>query len=138
MKKKEAIQILSAIVNGGVLNGDFASMSTASVTNSTDPLVQYFTSKLNVLQCPMGKTTYPCNHNAQNYGVTNPENNHSARWVLPNNTKISFNGWGGVSLSRIRMTVDTKEKGTPTQGAIDADQLSIVSNLDSGYHTEGC
>jgi hypothetical protein len=33
------------------------------------------------------------------------------------------------------MTVDTKEKGTPTQGAIDADQLSILCNISDSSIT---
>ena len=138
LKKKEAVQLISEIVHAGVLNGDFASMGgNVSITNSTDPLVQYFTSKLNALQCPLNNTTYPCNHDWANLGVNGVGTRGSARWVLPNGTKIHIQGHVSNNTC-LGFAIDTKAQGTRTHQSVDADQLPILCNIsDSSWLNAG-
>ena len=83
--QKETIKEIAGIIQAGVLNGDFVSLDNTVITNSTAPIIQYFTGKFNGQNCPKGTTVFPCDFSFEN--VTSYEN-HSARWVLPNGVKI--------------------------------------------------
>ena len=89
---KEDIQAISQIVQEGYLDGTFAGISNWSILNTTDPIVQYFTSKLGgvVKQCPRGTVAPPCNTYHGFLGPTNVLNDHSGRWVLSNGTTIAL------------------------------------------------
>ncbi|MCX5921700.1 MAG: hypothetical protein NTW61_10395 [Candidatus Melainabacteria bacterium] len=89
---KEGIQAVSQIIQEGYLDGTFASITDWSMLNTTDPIVQYFTSKLGgvVKQCARGTVTGSCNTYHQFLGPTHGVNDHSARWVLSNGTTIAL------------------------------------------------
>jgi hypothetical protein len=118
------------------MNGDFGSITNYSLTNASDPIVSYFTSKLQGTNCPMGNSTFPCNHNSRNYGVNSGVNNHSGRWVLPNGVKVQLYG-GYVNSSYLLMVIDTKPQGTPTWTAINADQLELHCNITQASALNG-
>ncbi|MCX5920958.1 MAG: type II secretion system protein, partial [Candidatus Melainabacteria bacterium] len=89
---KEDIQAISQIIQEGYLDGTFASITNWSVLNTTDPIVQYFTSKLGgvVKQCARGTVTGSCNTYHDFRGPTSGLNDHSGRWVLSNGTTIAL------------------------------------------------
>ena len=91
---KEDIQAISQIIQEGYLDGTFASITNWSVLNTTDPIVQYFTSKLGgvVKQCARGTVTGSCNTYHGLLGPTSGLNDHSGRWVLSNGTTIALVG----------------------------------------------
>ncbi len=132
--QKEAVQLIASIIQNGMMNGDFASISSWSVANTTDPIVQYFTQKLNAsVQCPQGQFTFPCDHNWDNAN-NQYEASDSARWVLPNGVKIWL-GTGGVfnpNASAIYVLIDSKPEGANIPGGrnlSNPDQLSITCNI---------
>jgi prepilin-type N-terminal cleavage/methylation domain-containing protein len=90
---KEDFQVLSAIIQAGVLTGDFDALTSWDIVNEngSTSLAGYFNSKLNsVRQCLTGDfTSQGCLKNpATNGGDDNDSNNHNARWVLPNGSKV--------------------------------------------------
>jgi prepilin-type N-terminal cleavage/methylation domain-containing protein len=131
--QKETIQVISQIMQEGVMNGDFTAITNWNIVNTTDPLVQYFTNKFNAKQCPRGTTTPPCDHNSLNAGVANVNNDHSGRWVLNNGVKISlFYHWtpqnNGTEITVLGFMIDTKPEGTNVPAVVGGDQLMIGCN----------
>ncbi|MFM7390127.1 MAG: type II secretion system protein [Vampirovibrionales bacterium] len=133
-KQKETIQILQDVVYQGFMNGDFQNISSWGFQNTTDPSVQYFTSKLaGSTHCPKGITTPPCTHNRANSGLSHSHNNHSGRWVLPNGVGVWI--WD-FSSSRIGWFIDgNMSNTTSTFHVAGADQLAIFCNFNSTNQT---
>ncbi|MFM7390412.1 MAG: hypothetical protein ACKO34_07305 [Vampirovibrionales bacterium] len=76
----ETIQVMQTIMYQGFMNGDFQTFSNWGIQNTSDPSVQYFSSKLaGATHCPKGTTTTPCTHNWNNAGFNHSMNNHSGR-----------------------------------------------------------
>ena len=86
--QKETIQIISSVIQDGVLNGDFSAITNWDVLSPSSPLIQLLTNKLNARPCPRGENIAPCNFNWVNGYPT--YDNHSARWVLPNGVQIGL------------------------------------------------
>ena len=89
---KESVQIISAITQAGVLNGDFAGITDWNLKTSTDPngIVGYIGSKLNYAkQCLATDTTSDgCKLGWAETPATSDYNAHNARWILPNGAKL--------------------------------------------------
>ncbi|MCX5921224.1 MAG: prepilin-type N-terminal cleavage/methylation domain-containing protein, partial [Candidatus Melainabacteria bacterium] len=96
---KESVQIISAITQAGVLNGDFASITDWNLTTSTNPkgIVGYITSKLNYSkQClTTDITSEGCKRGWAGQPANSSNNANNARWILPNGSKIQAHGAGG-------------------------------------------
>jgi hypothetical protein len=131
--QKESVQILSEIINTGVLNGDFSNISNWDLLNSSSPIVQYFTQKLNARQCPRGTTNFPCDHSWANGNSFRDD--HSGRWVLTNGVKIWLVGFDFVNSTNIGFIIDSKPEGISKNYAIGADQLVIVCNISDTTQT---
>ena len=132
--QKETIQVLRSIVHAGVLDGSLSEISNSDMQSTSSPLVQYFTTRLNATPCPKGNTTFPCDFNFENDGLTSVRNNHSARWVFSNGVKVALNYYWiavlGSTLPRLAFHIDSKPEGTnQPEGVVGADQISIVCNL---------
>ena len=134
--QKETIAILKTIVQEGYQNGDFASITDWDVDSTSAPIVQFFSKRLNATNCPKGKTTFPCDFNIDNEGVTGYRNDHSARWVLGNGVKIIFNKFvrdanGGRygTQTWITLDIDSKPEGVnQVRGVVDSDQIALACN----------
>ena len=134
--QKEAIQTIGAIIQDGVMNGDFSSITNWDIQSSSSPVITYFTSKLNAIQCPKNTLTPPCDHNNTNTpaNVSNATNNHSGRWVLPNGTKVWFYGTNtgafaqGANSTGFLIQIDSKPTGTNLK-ALGGDQLMLACNI---------
>ena len=131
--QKETVQVIASIIQDGMMNGDFTAITNWSIANTTDPIVQYFTRKLNASkQCPDGTLAAPCDHNWDNANHQY-ETNDSARWVLPNGVKI----WFGIGIlsptsTAIPVLIDSKPEGTNIlggRGNTNPDQLAITCNI---------
>ena len=123
---KEDIQAISQIIQEGYLDGTFASITDWSVLNTTDPIVQYFTSKLGgvVKQCARGTVTGSCNTYHGLGGPTSVVNDHSGRWVLSNGTTIALVG-GYVNSGYIGFTLNGKPEFNNGVGK----QMAILCNI---------
>ena len=124
---KEDIQAISQIIQEGYLDGTFASITDWSILNTTDPIVQYFTSKLGgvVKQCARGTVTGSCNTYHDFRGPTNVFNDHSGRWVLSNGTTIALTGGGFVNSGYIFILLNAKPEFNNGVGK----QMGIVCNI---------
>ena len=131
--QKETIQVLTSILNTGVLDGSLSEISNYDIQSTSSPLVQYFTTRLNATPCPKGNTTFPCDFNFLNEGLTSVRNNHSARWVFSNGVKVALNWyWLNVSsttLPTLSILIDSKPEGTNQWDVVNGDQIGIVCNL---------
>ena len=90
---KEDFQALSSIVQAGVLNGDFDSLTSWDIVNQNgiNSLTGYISSKLNSTQCLKGDFTFQgCNRHTSYGDNTDDHNNHNGRWVLPNGSRIKI------------------------------------------------
>ena len=89
---RESFQLISAITQAGVLNGDFASITDWDIVNSTSPtgIVGYISSKLNYSKrCLMTDTTSEgCRRGWVGSAADSSYNKHNARWILPNGAKV--------------------------------------------------
>ena len=99
---KEDFQILSSIIQAGVLSGDFDSLTSWDIVNQNGPtsLTGYFNSKLNsTRQCLTGDfTSQGCSKNdPTSIWGQDFTNNHNGRWVLPNGSKLKFNATNQVN-----------------------------------------
>jgi type II secretory pathway pseudopilin PulG len=135
--QKETIAILKTIVQEGYQNGDFASITDWDFDSTSAPIVQFFSKRLNATNCPKGNTTFPCDFNIDNEGVTGSRNNHSARWVLGNGVKIlldpivrdNANGGRYGTQTWISLDIDSKTEGVnQVRGVVDSDQIVLVCN----------
>ncbi len=129
---KEDIQAISQIIQAGYLSGDFSAITDWSVLNTTDPIVQYFTSRLGGVtkQCPMGTVTPPCNIRHATFAPTHTLSNHAARWVMMNGTTLSLSGAGNANQTYILWTINSKPQLNDGIGK----QMAIVCNVsDSSY-----
>ena len=133
--QKETIQVLATIINTGVLDGSLSEISNYDIQSTSSPLVQYFTTRLNATPCPKGNTTFPCDFNFMNEGLTSVRNNHSARWVFSNGVKVALNFWwlnaimGSTTLPTLSILIDSKPEGTNQWSVVNGDQISIICNL---------
>jgi prepilin-type N-terminal cleavage/methylation domain-containing protein len=136
--QKETIGILKTIVQDGYLNGEFSGISDWDFDSTSAPIVQFFSKRLNGTNCPRGKTTFPCDFNIENEGVTTFRNNHSARWVLLNGVKIlldpyvrdNANGGRFGTQTWIGLDIDSKPEGiNQVRGVVNSDQLILVCNV---------
>ena len=91
---KEDFQVLSSIVQAGVLNGDFDSLTSWDIVNQNgiNSLTGYISSKLNsTRQCLTGDfTSQGCNRPTSYGDDSNDHNNHNGRWVLSNGSRIKI------------------------------------------------
>ena len=91
---KEDFQILSSIIQAGVLSGDFDSLTSWDIVNQNGPtsLTGYFNSKLNsTRQCLTGNfTSQGCNRPTSQGDDSDDHNNHNGRWVLSNGSRIKI------------------------------------------------
>ena len=125
---KESIQAITEIVQGGVLNGDFSSMSSFDIQSPNSPLVQYFTTRLQAKNCPKDSLDSPCDHVYEYTTKGETFNNHAARWVLNNGVRLSFHsGW--YTTSYLNFVIDVKPTGTSKYGVVDGDQLWLFCNI---------
>ena len=127
--EKETIQMITQIIQEGYLSGDFANISDWSVLNPTDPVVNYFTSKMNIaMQCNKGNITSTCATVKTSYPITGANNDHSARWLLRSGVSFSLygnnNGGNGRLGSMILMSMNS-DPGDPKQ----ARSIEIVCNI---------
>ncbi len=121
---KEDFQILSSIIQAGVLSGDFDSLTSWDIVNQNGPtsLTGYFNSKLNsTRQCLTGDfTSQGCSKNdtTSSWGNDN-HNNHNGRWILPNGSKLKFHDLNQVATNGdVAFTILSK-----------ADQTSFISTI---------
>jgi hypothetical protein len=118
---KESLQVISQVVQEGVLNGDFEGMANFDVQSPTSPFVQYFTNRLNAKNCPKDTLTPPCNISLENLDPTDFRSNHSGRWILNNGVQIFVHshwisdtfGYGGRYLN---FYIDTKAEPAQSRG----------------------
>jgi hypothetical protein len=132
---KEDIQAISQIIQEGYLDGTFAGISNWSVLNTTDPIVQYFTSKLGgiVRQCPRGTVAPPCNiMHGSSFGMNHPYNDHSARWVMSNGTTLALTGAGLVNANFILFTLNSKPQLNDG-----GKQVPVVCNISDSLYSPG-
>jgi type II secretory pathway pseudopilin PulG len=111
--EKETIQMITQIIQEGYLSGDFANISDWSVLNPTDPIVSYFTGKMNIaMQCNKGTITGTCATVKTQYPLTHANSDHSARWLLKSGVSLSLygdnNGINGFLGGMILMTMNSK------------------------------
>ncbi|MCX5920361.1 MAG: type II secretion system protein, partial [Candidatus Melainabacteria bacterium] len=101
---KESLQLISSIVQAGVLNGDFQNITTFDIVNQNGPgsITNYFTSKLNAKQCvkPDGSKdllSKGCDR-AFNNATSDAHVDHYGKWLLPNGVRISLSSqnWTNV------------------------------------------
>jgi hypothetical protein len=125
--QKETIQIISSVIQDGVLTGDLSAITNLNTANPTDPLVQFFTNKLNAKQCVRGDNTAPCNFNWCNEFPR--YDNHSARWVLPNGVQVSIPS-GYASDVALMFAIDTKPEnnGRSISFTVGGDQFYLMCN----------
>ena len=130
---KEDIQAISQIIQEGYLDGTFAGISNWSILNTTDPIVQYFTSKLGgvVKQCARGTVAPPCNTHHYQSDPTSALNDHSGRWVMSNGTTLSLVGAGNVNQTYILWTINSKPQLNNGSGK----QMAIVCNVSDSSHS---
>ena len=123
---KEDIQAISQIIQEGYLDGTFASITDWSVLNTTDPIVQYFTSKLGgiVRQCPRGTIAPPCN-NIRHGHYAPSLTDHSGRWVISNGTTIALIGSGYTNQNYIVFNINSKPQLNDGIGQ----QVPVVCNV---------
>ena len=53
------------------MNGDFDTLSSWGFENTSDPVVQFITQRLNAKHCPKGVVTGGCKHDWYNQGLRN-------------------------------------------------------------------
>jgi len=128
VKQKEAITTIQTLIMDGQMKGEFDAISNWGIQNSTDPVVELITSKLNAKQCPKGITTGDYNHDWGNRGLEDSWNNHSARWVLPTGAQITLNG---VNSGRIIVFIDGTPGGPSDVNKVGGDQIEIQCNPKS-------
>ena len=125
---KESIQAITEIVQGGVLNGDFSSMSSFDIQSPNSPLVEYFTTRLNARNCAKDVLTPPCDHALEYTTKGQSYNNHAGRWVLNNGVKIWFDAYWHTT-TYLNFFIDTKPTGDSKYAVVDGDQLWIFCNV---------
>ena len=107
---KEALQVITDITSAGVLNGDFSTITSWDTVNQNGPtsITGYLTSKLNARQCVTSDITSPgCTLGWTGFPANGVDNQHNARWILPNGTRLQVNYyWGGFSSTKMAWTVD--------------------------------
>ena len=110
---KEAFQLVSSITQEGVLNGSFEGISNWDITSTASGgIVDYFTSKFNYSkQCLVGdvlsegcKAFYVDDGSIRDGALIN----HSARWILPNGSRIQTDHQSTVSASWMFWVITTK------------------------------
>jgi type II secretory pathway pseudopilin PulG len=117
--EKEAFTYMTHIITEGYHRGDFDAMTDFTVDETTDPIVQYFMTRLNFTQhCPKGTVTGLCGtitHGATS--TTHVWNDHSARWVISQDMTIGLVG-GHTSATYFLFTMNSKPNrpngGKPT------------------------
>ena len=125
---KESIQAINQIVQEGVLDGDFSEMSSFDIQSPSSPLVQYFTTRLQGINCAKDSLDAPCDHVYEYTTKDQVYNNHSARWVLNNGVKISFHSsWN--STTYLNFFIDVKPTATSKYGVVDGDQFWLFCNI---------
>ncbi|MFM7390177.1 MAG: type II secretion system protein [Vampirovibrionales bacterium] len=133
--QKETIQILQDVMHQGFMNGDFAGFTDWTFDSTSDPIVQYFTSKLaGATHCPRGNIDPPCTHNWTNLGFSHSRNDHSGRWVLPNGVGVwlrQFTDSDGV----IWNIDGNMSNTTSTTSVAGADQVALRCNISSTNQT---
>ena len=91
-KMKEAVQVISQVVQEGYLNGDFETITIPSATssNAEGSISAYFSSKLSyVKQClATDNTSEGCKFGDTGKVATSASNITHARWILQNGVKI--------------------------------------------------
>ena len=93
---KEALQIVTSVIQAGVLNGDFQNITTFDTVNQNGvgSISNYFTSKFNAKQCVNANGSKDVTSNGCNRGWNNAASggyvDHYGKWLLPNGAKISF------------------------------------------------
>ncbi len=98
---KEDFQILCSIINAGVQNGDFDSITSWDIVgqNGAGSITNYFNQKLNATrQCLTGDSS---SQGCKFPGGNRPgagHNNHNGRWVLPNGSMLMFHHVGAVEI----------------------------------------
>ena len=130
---KESIQAISQITQEGYLDGTFAGISNWSILNTTDPIVQYFTSKLGgvVKQCARGTVDIPCNIRVGTEATSHVGVNHSGRWVMSNGTNITMIGGGYINASYLLFVLNSKPNLNDGVGK----QMSVVCNISDSLYS---
>jgi prepilin-type N-terminal cleavage/methylation domain-containing protein len=130
---KEDIQAISQITQEGYLDGTFESITDWSVLNTTDPIVQYFTSKLGgvVRQCPRGTVAPPCNIRSGTEATSYVDVNHSGRWVMSNGTNITMIGGGHINASYLLFVLNSKPNLNDGVGK----QMAVVCNISDSLYS---
>ena len=135
--QREAIQVISEIINTGYLNGDFQNITNWDGEDPNSDLVQYFTKKLNAKHCPKGTVTPPCTHSHGYLGLTDYHNNHSLRWVLPNGTQIMIPNSYYARPVHIDFNINTNTKpaGLSRQGVAGGEIIILGCNPGDAIST---
>jgi type II secretory pathway pseudopilin PulG len=130
--KKEAIQMITQIIQEGYQSGDFSNISDWTLDSPSDPIVAYFTSKLGAItkQCIKGDIDPPCDKVSHGTSLpTHYYNDHSARWVFSNGTNFGLvaNDGSQVNVGPNNILLDLNSKANdPNRGE---NHLSIWCNL---------
>ena len=130
---KESLQLISSIVQAGVLNGDFQNITTFDIVNQNGPgsITNYFTSKLNAKQCvkPDGSKdllSNGCNRSEGNL-TSGSTVDHYGKWILPNGVRISFIAQGWVNSTSINIQIVTDAYASDYVESTDANKSNIFS-----------
>jgi prepilin-type N-terminal cleavage/methylation domain-containing protein len=136
---KESVQIISAITQAGMLNGDFANVADWNLGTSTNPngIVGYISSKLNYTkQClTTDITSDGCKRGWAGFPPNGSQNAHNARWILPNGAKIQAGAtdqWNGIiGAGFMAWTITTKPYANDmTTGGTNPDTFILNCNTN--------
>jgi prepilin-type N-terminal cleavage/methylation domain-containing protein len=141
---KEALQVVSAIVQAGVLNGEFQALTSFDIANQNGEgsITNYFAKKLNAKQCVNADgtkdiTSDGCNRGWANYPATGNYNNHYGRWILPSGAKIAMDQPILVTQNFISFDIFANAyKKSYTHSGDKPDTISITCNLTESPYAQ--
>ncbi len=130
---KESLQLISSIVQAGVLNGDFQNITTFDIVNQNGPgsITNYFTSKLNAKQCvkPDGSKdllSKGCDR-AFNNATSDAHVDHYGKWLLPNGVRISLASQHWTNVRPLSFHIITDAYASDYVESTDANKSNIFS-----------
>ena len=125
--------MVTEVIQGGVLNGDFNNMTSFDNALPTDPIVQYFTNKFNAKPCAAGTAASGipdyCKHQTTS-GLSGSTNLTSGRWILPTGASIQFFFPSWVNRNSIAFLIESVNNTYPVHCYIPgSSQVLILCNL---------